>query len=236
MTSDCCVNKQISIVVRGDASDAAETGRQRLRSVLEGERLYPRTPSICFLSKINSRQSTASSLQPEWRSGEETSRRNKSCVFLSGEGILNTSSTPKSFRAAVVGILRLFPVQQVDLGSKDARVISLDSVAGTAVTQGLSSNSGQMLRKPVKLRVNEIAKSKDGRMTPSLIWWNNCYHNELRRLTAGFCPAFFIQSLGVFCPWSIIIISYNGELILCARDLNIRFHWWINFCFSCKWV
>ena len=133
VTFDCCFNRQIKIVVQGDASDAAETGRQRLRSVLEGERLYPRTPSICFLSKINSRQSTASSLQPEWRSGEETSRRNKSCVFLSGEGILNTSSTPKSFRAAVVGILRLFPVQQVGFESKDVRVVSLDLGTGTAV-------------------------------------------------------------------------------------------------------
>ena len=65
--------------------------------------------------------------------GEETSCRNKSCVFLSGEGILNTSSTPKSFRAAVVGILRLFPVQQVGFESKDVRVVSLDLGTGTAV-------------------------------------------------------------------------------------------------------
>ena len=54
----------------GVASGATKPGQQRLRSVNGGRRFEPQTPPICFLSKINSRQSTASSLQPEWRSGE----------------------------------------------------------------------------------------------------------------------------------------------------------------------
>ena len=73
-------------------------------------------------------------------------------------------------------------------------------------------------------------------MTPILIRKNNCYHNELQGLTAGFRPAFFIQSCGVFDPWNIFIISYNCVLVSCARELSIVFHWLFNFCFNCRWV
>jgi len=49
-------------------------------------------------------------------------------------------------------------------------VISFDLAADTAVAQDMNSNSDQILRKPVKLRVKEIAKLKGRRMTPNLIW------------------------------------------------------------------
>ena len=55
-------------------------------------------------------------------------------------------------------------------------------------------------------------------MTPILIRKNNCYHNELQGLTAGFRPAFFIQSHGVFDP----LEHFHYFLQLCVSFLRTR--------------
>ena len=73
-------------------------------------------------------------------------------------------------------------------------------------------------------------------MTPIFNPKNNCYYKELQGLTAGFGPAFFIQSCGVFDPWNIFSISYNCVLVFLRTRVEHRFDWLFNFCFSCRWV